>query len=107
LGRDGVEDLVDRCCACARQFAQLLAAQEGVQILCDVVLNQVLVRFGNDDDTTRAVVTAVQDEGTCWVSGTTWHGLAAMRISVSNWATTPADVADSAAAIVRVFRAMA
>lgn len=106
LGRDGVEDLVDRCCARARQFAELLAAQEGVQILCDVALNQVLVRFGDDDDTTRAVVTGVQDDGTCWLSGTTWHGKAAMRISVSNWATSQQDVATSAAAIVRVFRSM-
>ena len=106
LGRDGVEALVDRCCACARQMAQLLAGVEGVQILNDVVLNQVLVRFGDDDDTTRAVVAGVQQEGTCWLSGTTWHGLAAMRISVSNWATTDHDIARSAAAIERVFRAL-
>ena len=105
LGRDGVEGLVDRCCARARQFAQLLAAQAGVEILCDVALNQVLVRFGNDDDTTRAVVTGVQHDGTCWLSGTTWQGKAAMRISVSNWATSQEDVATSAAAILRVFRA--
>ncbi|NCT67818.1 MAG: aspartate aminotransferase family protein [Rhodanobacteraceae bacterium] len=106
LGRDGIEGLVDRCCARARQIAGLLAAEAGVQVLNDVVLNQVLVRFGNDDDTTRAVVAGVQDEGTCWLSGTTWHGLAAMRISVSNWATSEEDVARSAAAIVRVWRAV-
>jgi len=73
----------------------------GVQVLNDVVLNQVLVRFGDDDDTTRAVIAAVQRDGTCWLGGTTWHGLAAMRISVSNWATSEADVEASAAAIVR------
>ena len=106
LGRDGVAALVDRCCARARQIARSLAAEEGVRILNDVVLNQVLVRFGNDDETTRAVVTGVQEEGTCWLSGTTWHGMAAMRISVSNWATSEEDVAQSAAAITRVFRAL-
>jgi glutamate/tyrosine decarboxylase-like PLP-dependent enzyme len=106
LGQDGVESLVDGCCARARQMAALLAAEEGVRVLNDVVLNQVLVRFGEDDDLTRAVVAGVQDEGTCWLSGTTWHELAAMRISVSNWATTEDDAARSAEAIVRVFRSL-
>ena len=106
LGRDGVEGLVDRCCARARQIEELLFPQEGVQILNDVVLNQVLVRFGDSDDMTRAVVAGVQDDGTCWLSGTTWHGKAAMRISVSNWATSEDDVARSAAAIIRVFRSV-
>lgn len=106
LGRDGVEDLVDRCCARACQAAGILASEDGTRILNDVVLNQVLVRFDDDDDTTRAVVTGVQQEGTCWVSGTTWQGKAAMRISVSNWATTEEDVTTSVAAIVRVFRSL-
>ncbi|HEV8693775.1 MAG TPA: aminotransferase class V-fold PLP-dependent enzyme [Lysobacter sp.] len=106
LGRDGVEDLVDRCCARARQIAQILDREDGVQILNDVVLNQVLVRFGNDDETTRDVVTGVQQDGTCWLSGTTWHGMAAMRISVSNWATSEEDAKRSAAAITRVFRSL-
>ena len=104
LGRDGIEDLVDRCCARARQIEEILNAQEGVRILNDVVLNQVLVRFGDDDATTRAVVRGVQDDGTCWLSGTTWHGQAAMRISVSNWSTSEDDIVASAAAIMRVFR---
>src|SRR5690606_12794478 len=103
LGRDGVAGLVDRCCARARQFAALLSAEPGVAILNDVVLNQVLVRFGDDDALTRAVVAGVQADGTCWASGTTWHGAAAMRISVSNWATSEDDVATSAAAMRRVF----
>lgn len=104
LGREGVAGLVDRCCARARQFAALLSVEPGVRVLNDVVLNQVLVRFGDDDEVTRQVVNGVQQEGTCWASGTTWHGLAAMRISVSNWATSEEDVALSAAAMLRVFR---
>jgi glutamate/tyrosine decarboxylase-like PLP-dependent enzyme len=103
LGRDGVRALVERCCAHARRFADGLRAAPGVTVLNDVVLNQVLVRFGDDDATTRAVVAGVQAEGTCWLSGTTWHGLAAMRISVSNWATGEEDVDRSVAAILRVF----
>lgn len=104
LGRNGVADLVDRCCALARRFAGLLGAEPGVRILNDVVLNQVLVRYGDDDLLTRAVIAGVQEDGTCWASGTTWHDLAAMRISVSNWATSEADVAESADAMLRVFR---
>lgn len=104
LGRDGVAGLVDRGCALARQFAGLLGAEPGVRILNDVVLNQVLVRFGDDDTLTRAVIAGVQEDGTCWASGTTWRGLAAMRISVSNWATSEADVATSADAMLRVLR---
>ena len=104
LGRDGVADLVDRCCARARQFAAVLGGEPGVRILNDVVLNQVLVRFGDDDTLTREVITGVQLDGTCWASGTTWHDLAAMRISVSNWATSEADVDVSAAAMLRIFR---
>jgi hypothetical protein len=75
----------------------------GIRVLNDVVLNQVLVRFADDDEITRRVVTGVQQDGTCWLSGTVWHGMAAMRISVSNWATSADDVIRSAAAIVRVF----
>ena len=105
LGRDGVAGLVERCCAQARRFAELLAAEPGVQILNDVVLNQVLVRFGDSDETTRAVISAVQQEGTCWLGGTTWHGQAAMRISLSNWSTAEADVLRSTQAIVAAFRA--
>jgi len=104
LGRSGVEDLVDRCCACARRMAELLGAAEGVEIMTDVVLNQVLVRFGNDDEVTRRVIAGVQQEGTCWLGGTTWHDRAAMRISFSNWATGDEDVRRSAEAILAVFR---
>ena len=101
LGRRGVAELVERCCEAARLFAELLGRTDGVEILNDVVLNQVLVRFGDDDERTREVIREVQEDGTCWLGGTTWHGRAAMRISVSNWRTTAEDVERSAAAILR------
>jgi len=99
LGRAGVADLVERSCDLARRFADRLG-EAGVEILNDVVLNQVLARFG-DDERTRAVVAAVQRDGTCFMSGTRWHGVEAMRISVSNWRTTEDDVDRSVAAILR------
>ena len=104
LGRRGVADLVDlvdRCCTHARRFADRLGAVDGVEVLNDVVLNQVLVRFGDSDEHTRSVINRVQDEGTCWLGGTVWSGRAAMRISVSNWSTTADDVDRSVDAIVR------
>ena len=104
LGRDGVRDLVDGLCARAKRMAAGLAGEPGVEILADVVLNQVLVRFGDDDDTTRRVVIGVQQDGTCWLGGTTWQGRAAMRISVSNWATSEDDADRSVEAILRVWR---
>jgi glutamate/tyrosine decarboxylase-like PLP-dependent enzyme len=90
-------------------MADGLRTAPGVTILNDVVLNQVLVRFerpgGGDADAadafTRAVIAAVQADGTCWLGGTTWHGMAAMRISVSNWSTTEADADVSIEAILR------
>ncbi len=102
LGRSGVADLVERCCQHATRFADGLQAA-GYEILNEVVLNQVLARFG-DDETTRRVITAVQEDGTLWVGPTVWQGRAAMRISVSSWATTTEDVERSLAAIVRVAR---
>jgi glutamate/tyrosine decarboxylase-like PLP-dependent enzyme len=100
LGRQGVADLVDRCCALARRFADGLSGQDGVEVLNEVVLNQVLVRF-DSDELTREVVRRVQADGTCWLGGTTWRGTAAMRISVSNWSTDESDVDRSVAAILR------
>jgi glutamate/tyrosine decarboxylase-like PLP-dependent enzyme len=100
LGREGVAEMVERCCACARRFAEVLGEQKGIEVLNDVVLNQVLVRFDDDDAATDAVVAAVQAEGTCWMGPTTWRGRRAMRISVSNWATTIEDVDRSCAAIL-------
>ena len=101
LGREGVRDLVDRCCRLAERMAGRLAQAPGVTVLNDVVLNQVLVRFGDDDERTRRVIARVQADGVAWMGGTTWHGLAAMRISVSNWSTTEADIDRSVEAILR------
>ena len=98
-GRTGIAELVETACVRAAHFAHLLGSA-GADILAPVVLNQVLVAFG-DDVTTDAVITAVQEDGTCWAGGTTWQGRRAMRISVSDRATSADDVAASAAAIVR------
>ena len=100
LGRSGVAELVERCCALARRFADRLDGVGGITVANDVVLNQVLVDFGNADRTDR-VVARVQDSGECWMGATTWHGRRLMRISVSSWRTTEADVDRSVAAIRR------
>ncbi len=92
LGKRGVAELVERCCDHARRFAEAFRQEPGVSVLNDVVLNQVLVRFSDDDAITRAVIDGVQREGTCWAGGTTWRGRAAMRISVSNHSTSVDDV---------------
>jgi glutamate/tyrosine decarboxylase-like PLP-dependent enzyme len=102
LGRDGIIDIVRRNCACARRMAEMLSQSPGVTILNEVVLNQVLVQFG-DDETTRQVIAAVQADGTCWAGGAFWQGKQAMRISVSNWSTTEADIDRSAKAILACF----
>ena len=94
---------MDRLCDCADRFAERLGADPGVEVLAHE-LNQVLVRFGDDDDLTREAVRRVQDDGTAWLSGTTWQGRAAMRISVSNWRTTEADVDQTVDAILRAAR---
>jgi len=112
LGRSGVADLVDRCCRSARLMAELLAQGPGVEILNDVVLNQVLVRFsppggGDADAFTADVIKRVQLDGTCWLGGTIWHGMRAMRVAVSNWSTTEKDIELSAAAILRCAQAAA
>lgn len=136
LGRQGVADLVERCCRHAALMADLLRADPHVEILNDIVLNQVLVRFHPgpldspesrvpiprqardglstpkaspesreaSDDLTRAVIDRVQHGGVCWAGGTTWRGLAAMRISVCNWSTTEEDIRVSADAILEALR---
>jgi len=99
LGRDGIAELVDRCCTHARRFADGLRSG-GAEVVNDVVLNQVLVGFGSDEST-DAVIDGVQRDGTCWLGGTTWRGRRLMRISVSNWSTTEEDVDRSVTAILR------
>ncbi|HSN69632.1 MAG TPA: pyridoxal-dependent decarboxylase [Thermoanaerobaculia bacterium] len=106
LGRGGVAEIVDRGCAMAERMADILRSETGVAILNDVVLNQVLVRFGDSDETTREVIARVQRDGTCWLAGTVWKERAAMRISVSNWATDEESIDRSAAAILRCYRSL-
>jgi threonine aldolase len=91
---------IERTCRHATRFAQGLTAA-GYQVLNDVVINQVLVSFG-DADTTLRVIAAIQQDGTCWCGGTVWQGQTAMRISVSSWATTEDDVERSLAAMLRI-----
>jgi glutamate/tyrosine decarboxylase-like PLP-dependent enzyme len=98
LGRSGVAELVERCCACARLFAERLAEIEGAEVLNDVVLNQVLVRIV-DGPTTDEVMRLVREGGEAWMSGTRWGGESAMRLSISNWRTGPDDVERAVAAI--------
>jgi glutamate/tyrosine decarboxylase-like PLP-dependent enzyme len=100
LGRSGLADLIGRNCRHARRFAEGLT-RAGYRVLNEVALNQVLVSFG-DAERTRRVISAVQQEGTCWCGGTEWQGQAAMRISVSSWATSGEDVERSLQAIIRV-----
>jgi glutamate/tyrosine decarboxylase-like PLP-dependent enzyme len=102
LGRDGLADLVERCCRHARRFADGLVAA-GFEVLNEVVLNQVVVALPDGPATLR-LVDAVQRDGTCWCGPTRWRDRDAMRISVSSWATREADVEASLAAIVRLAR---
>ena len=109
LGRRGVVDMIERSSSQAREMADRLAKAPGVEVLNEVGYNQVLVRFkpaggGDIDAHTRAVIERVQQDGTCWLGGTTWQGKAAMRISVSGWSTTSDDIARSADAILRATR---
>ena len=111
LGRSGVEDMIDRCCRLARRFADRLRQEPTIRILNEVVLNQVLVRVvphtGDADAATREALRRVQDERICWLGGSRWHDMEAMRISVSNWSTTEDDVDRSADSIIRAARSQA
>jgi glutamate/tyrosine decarboxylase-like PLP-dependent enzyme len=100
LGREGLKDLIERNCQFARRFADGLQ-NAGFAVLNEVVLNQVLVSFGKSEET-QSVIRAVQRDGTCWCGGTQWHGRTAMRISVSNWATTEGDVERSLAVVLKI-----
>jgi glutamate/tyrosine decarboxylase-like PLP-dependent enzyme len=102
LGREGLVEMVERNCRQARRFAERLSAA-GHEILNEVVLNQVVVKFG-DDQVTRRTIEAIQKDGTCWAGVTVWQGRTAMRISVSSWATTDEDVEQSVDAMLRCAR---
>ena len=104
LGREGIAEMIEQNCAQARRFAEKLSAA-GFEILNEVVLNQVLVAFG-DAERTKRVIEAIQSEGTCWCGITVWQGRTAMRISVSSWATTTADVDRSVEAMISVAQAL-
>jgi glutamate/tyrosine decarboxylase-like PLP-dependent enzyme len=101
LGRSGVAELVERCCALARLMASELDADPALELINDVVINQVLVGIETDDPerVTADAVERIQRDGTCWLAGTTWRGRPAIRVSISNWLTTEDDVRRSAAAI--------
>jgi glutamate/tyrosine decarboxylase-like PLP-dependent enzyme len=101
LGRQGVRELVERCCRHARLFASQLSTLPGVEIVNEVDLNQVLLRFA-DDDTTTEVLAALQASGEAWMGGTTWEGRPAIRISVSSWAAR----AEHVTRTVEAFRAV-
>lgn len=101
LGRTGIAELVDRSCRLARRMAMGLDAHEGMEVVNDVVLNQVLVRVG-DTEVTNEVETRIQQSGVCWVGATTWRGERLLRISVSNWSTTEQDVDVSVETVARV-----
>lgn len=101
LGRSGIADLVERCCDLAHRFAERLAALEGVEVVNDVVLNQVLIRVG-DAELTERLERAIQEDGTCWMGGTSWRGERLLRIAVSNWSTTSEDVDLVVATIARL-----
>jgi glutamate/tyrosine decarboxylase-like PLP-dependent enzyme len=100
LGRSGLADMIERNCRYAARFAEGLSAA-GFSIHNDVVLNQVLVSFG-DADRTRRVIAHIQEDGTCWCGTTVWQGQTAMRISVSSWATTEDDVDRSLNTMLRI-----
>ena len=108
LGRDAIEDMIRGTCILARRMAERLSRGPGVEILNDVLLNQVLVRFTgrngqSDDAMTRDVIARVQAQGTCWAGGAVWQGKQVMRISVSNWSTTIDDIDRSVDAILRCY----
>jgi glutamate/tyrosine decarboxylase-like PLP-dependent enzyme len=103
LGRSGLCALIERTCSLAKRFENGLRAA-GFEVLNEVVINQVLVSFGSAE-ITREVIHRIQEDGTCWCGATEWQGKTAMRISVSSWATTEADVDRSLEAMVRIARA--
>ncbi len=107
LGRQGIADMIGRCCDAAAGLVEGIGALPGAEILSPAIINQGLVRFrdpaGDDhDECTDRVIDRIQAEGTAWFGGTDWHGVRAMRISVCSWATQPSDVRKTVDAVRRV-----
>ncbi len=100
LGKEGLANLIESNCIKASLFSKKLSLA-GYQVLNDVVLNQVLISFG-DSNTTKRVIQRIQEDGTCWCGGTEWQGKMAMRISVSSWRTTDEDVEQSIDTIIKI-----
>jgi glutamate/tyrosine decarboxylase-like PLP-dependent enzyme len=96
-GRDGVAQIVDGCCEHARQLVLRIGALPGAEVVWEPVINQGLVRFG-DDHRTDAVIAAIQATGEAYFGGTTWRGMRCMRVSVCNWRTSAAEVERAVAA---------
>jgi glutamate/tyrosine decarboxylase-like PLP-dependent enzyme len=103
LGRAGLSDLVGRTCRYARKIAESMK-RDGIEVLNEIVLNQVVVAFG-DNERTKRVIASIQASGACWCGGTVWKGRAVMRISVSSWATTDRDIERLITAILEAHRA--
>ena len=99
LGRSGIAELVERCCAHAARLAAAMERVDGAEVLNDVMLNQVLLRFDGDDERTSRVIEELQRGGEAWLGGTVWHGVTAARVAFSNWSTTDADVDRLASAL--------
>jgi glutamate/tyrosine decarboxylase-like PLP-dependent enzyme len=106
LGRSGIAEMVERCCLVASRIAERAAAEPGIALVMAPELNQVMFRFGDSDDATRATVQRVQDDAVAWIGGADWHGQWVMRVSVSSSATTEADADLTAKAIVSAWRAV-
>ena len=100
LGREGLANLIERNCRQARRFAEVLQGN-GIDILNDVCLNQVVAYVG-DADRTAAMLQAIEADGTFWCGPTTWRGTSAIRVSVSSWATTDDDIEVSAQTFTRL-----
>ena len=98
LGRTGVAELVERLCRHACALAAGLDEIEGVTVLNDVVFTQVCATFGSDERT-QEVVRRMLEDGTAWMTGSTWHDQSVLRISVSNWSTNEKDVERSLDAV--------
>jgi glutamate/tyrosine decarboxylase-like PLP-dependent enzyme len=104
LGRQGIAQLIGHHCRVAERMARLLSREAGIRVLNDVVLNQVVVRFGDDDLLTKRVIERIQADGTCFAAGAEWKGVWIMRLSVTSWATSEADADRSVAAIIGAWR---